>query len=61
MSALLREYADLDPDWADIVLVWPAEATGISRIATLDVAGFSVYRASIRMIRRDGHPPDPTL
>ena len=25
-------------------LVWLAEATGINRIATLDVADFSVYR-----------------
>ena len=44
MSALLHKYADLDPDWADIALVWLAEATGITRIATLDVADFSVYR-----------------
>lgn len=44
MAALLRKYADLDPDWADIALVWLAEATGIRRIATLDVADFSVYR-----------------
>jgi len=44
MSALLHKYADQDPDWADIALVWLAEATGITRIATLDVADFSVYR-----------------
>ena len=25
-------------------LVWLAEATGVSRIATVDVADFSVYR-----------------
>jgi len=25
-------------------LIWLAEATGITRIATLDVADFSVYR-----------------
>ena len=44
MSALLHKYADLDPDWADVALVWLAEATGITRIATLDVADFRVYR-----------------
>ena len=44
IAALLRKYADRDPDWADIALVWLAETTGITRIATLDVADFSVYR-----------------
>jgi uncharacterized protein len=44
ISELLRKYADRDPDWADISLVWLAEATGINRIATLDVADFSIYR-----------------
>jgi predicted nucleic acid-binding protein len=44
MAALLSRYADLDPDWADIELVWLAEATGIHRIATLDAADFGVYR-----------------
>ena len=44
MAQLLRKYADLDPDWADITLVWLAENTGITRIATLDVADFSAYR-----------------
>lgn len=44
ISELLRKYADRDPDWADISLVWLAETTGINRIATLDVADFSVYR-----------------
>jgi uncharacterized protein len=44
IAALLRKYADLDPDWADIALIWLAETTGITRIATLDVTDFSVYR-----------------
>lgn len=44
MAALLRKYADRDPDWADIALVWLAESTGIRRIATINVADFSVYR-----------------
>lgn len=44
IAELLRKYADLDPDWADVSLVWLAETTGITRIATLDVTDFSVYR-----------------
>jgi len=44
MASLLRKYADIDPDWADLALVWLAETTGIARIVTLDVADFSVYR-----------------
>jgi hypothetical protein len=44
IATLLRKYADVDPDWADIALVWLAETAGIHRIATLDVADFSVYR-----------------
>ena len=44
IASLLRKYADIDPDWADIELIWLAESTGITRIATLDVADFSVYR-----------------
>lgn len=44
IAALLRKYADLDPDWADVSLVWLAETAGITRIATLNVTNFSVYR-----------------
>ena len=44
IAQLFGKYADQDPDWADLELVWLAEATGITRIATLDVADFSVYR-----------------
>ena len=44
IGALLRKYHDVDPDWADIALVWAAEKTGIRRIATIDVADFGVYR-----------------
>ena len=44
MAQLLDKYADLDPDWADIELLWLAETTGIHRIATLDGADFGVYR-----------------
>lgn len=48
IASLLRKYADIDPDWADLALVWLAETTGIARIATLDVADFSVYRINGR-------------
>jgi predicted nucleic acid-binding protein len=44
MAQLFEKYADCSPDWADLELVWLAETTGIHRIATLDVADFSVYR-----------------
>jgi predicted nucleic acid-binding protein len=48
MAHLFEKYADQNPDWADLELVWLAEATGITRIATLDVADFSVYRINGR-------------
>ena len=44
IAQLFVKYADQNPDWADLELVWLAEATGTTRIATLDVADFSVYR-----------------
>ena len=44
IEELLRKYTDIDPDWADVALVWLAETIGITRIATLDVADFSIYR-----------------
>jgi uncharacterized protein len=44
IAQLLRKYADLDPDWADVSLVWLAETTGITRIATVDVGDFTTYR-----------------
>ena len=44
IGAILRKYVDLQPDWADAALVWLAEASGIGRIATLDVRDFSTYR-----------------
>jgi predicted nucleic acid-binding protein len=44
IAQLFQKYADQDPDWADLELVWLAETFGTPRIATLDVADFSVYR-----------------
>jgi predicted nucleic acid-binding protein len=48
IAQLFEKYADQDPDWADLELVWLAESTGVTRIATLDVADFSVYRVQGR-------------
>jgi predicted nucleic acid-binding protein len=48
IAQLFEKYADQDPDWADMELVWLAETTGVARIATLDVADFSVYRINGR-------------
>ena len=45
---LFEKYADQSADWADMELLWLAEATGNARIATLDVADFSVYRINGR-------------
>jgi uncharacterized protein len=44
IAELMRKYADMDPDWADVSLIWLAEAMSITRIATVDVNDFSVYR-----------------
>lgn len=44
MAQLFEKYRDQDPDWADMALLWLAEARGLRRIATLDVTDFSVYR-----------------
>ncbi len=44
MAQLFEKYRDQDPDWADMALVWLAEALGLRRIATLDVTDFSAYR-----------------
>src|SRR5438105_14203024 len=40
IGAILRKYADLDPDWAHASLVWLAEQSGVRHIATLDVRDF---------------------
>ncbi|MGY0195940.1 type II toxin-antitoxin system VapC family toxin [Leptothrix sp. BB-4] len=44
MATLMTKYADLDPDWADVSLVWLAEASGIDHIATVDQRDFGLYR-----------------
>jgi uncharacterized protein len=44
IAALMRKYADLDPDLADVALVWLAETTGVHSIITVDINDFSTYR-----------------
>ena len=44
IAQLFDKYAEQDPDWADLELVWLAETTRTPRIAAIDVADFSVYR-----------------
>jgi uncharacterized protein len=44
LASLFDKYADRDPDWADMELIWLAEASGVNRIATVNVADFSAYR-----------------
>ena len=48
MAELFDKYSDQDPDWTDMALVWLAEVTGVARIATFDIADFSVYRINGR-------------
>ena len=44
IQQLFEKYSDQSPDWAGLELVWLAEQTGITRIATLNVVDFSCYR-----------------
>jgi uncharacterized protein len=44
VAAILRKYADMDPDLADACLVWLAETTGLRGILTVDINDFSAYR-----------------
>ena len=44
IANLMRKYASVDPDWADICLIWLAEAASVPRILTLDLQDFSIYR-----------------
>lgn len=44
VMTLASKYADLDPDYADLAMVWLAETSGCASILTLDEQDFSVYR-----------------
>ena len=48
IATLAEKYNDQDADYADLALIWLAEATGYSRILTLDMQDFSVYRINGR-------------
>lgn len=48
MTTLFEKYANRNPDWADISLIWLAEVSNVLRIVTVDTADFSVYRANGR-------------
>lgn len=43
IAALMEKYADIEPDLADISLVYLAEVVGVAEIATID-EDFAVYR-----------------
>ena len=44
LSWLIGKYADRDPDFTDMVLVWFALQSGCHRILTVDAGDFEVYR-----------------
>lgn len=44
MASCLQKYCDLQPQLADVSLVYLAERDGISTVFTLDRRDFSVYR-----------------
>lgn len=44
ISWLIDKYADRDPDFTDMALLWLAQASGCRRILTVDATDFAVYR-----------------
>lgn len=44
LSWLIKKYADHDPDFTDMALVWLAQESGCRRMLTADAADFSIYR-----------------
>lgn len=44
MASCIQKYADLEPQLADVSLLYLAEREGISSVFTLDRRDFSVYR-----------------
>ena len=44
IAELSIKYDDLAPDYADLALIWLAEATELNTILTLDEHDFSLYR-----------------
>lgn len=41
---LIGKYADRDPDFTDMALLWLAQTGGCHRVLTVDAGDFSVYR-----------------
>jgi predicted nucleic acid-binding protein len=41
---LIGKYADRDPDFTDMALVWLAQQAGCYRVLTVDAKDFGVYR-----------------
>lgn len=44
VSRLIGKYADRDPDFTDLALVWLAQQSGCHRVLTVDASDFAVYR-----------------
>ena len=44
LAWLIGKYADRDPDFTDMALVWFAQQSGCHRILTVDAGDFAVYR-----------------
>jgi predicted nucleic acid-binding protein len=44
MAELSAKYDDLEPDYADLALIWLAEVSGLDSVLTLDERDFGVYR-----------------
>lgn len=44
VSWLIGKYADRDPDFTDMALLWIAQTHACHRVLTVDVADFAVYR-----------------
>jgi predicted nucleic acid-binding protein len=44
ISWLIGKYADRDPDFTDMALLWLAQSSGCRRVLTVDAADFAVYR-----------------
>ena len=44
IAELFTRYADQEPDFTDMALVWLGETTGCRRILTIDKTDFGVYR-----------------
>ena len=44
LSWLIGKYADHDPDFTDMALVWLAQESGCRRVLTVDAADFATYR-----------------